>query len=151
MKRKIIKVFLAILLIIACVFLFYCNNTRLVDSKVVSFYDQLKDSLKRKGFSTRLLVISTKRFKWHNNIQKKFSGAASKSRHLVGDAIDFIVFDINKDGNSDKEDVNLVYSILDRQIIKNKGGIGTYTNEKGFINRQMIHIDCRGYKARWTR
>lgn len=151
MKRKIIKIFLAILLIITSVFMFYCNNTRLVDSKTVSFYHQLKDSLQRIGFSTRLLVISTKRFKWHNNIQEKFSGAARKSRHLVGDAIDFIVFDINKDGNSDKKDVDLVYDILDKQIVKDKGGIGTYKNEKGFINRQMIHIDCRGYKARWTR
>lgn len=151
MKRKIIKVFLAILLIITCVFLFYCNNTRLVDSKTISFYNQLKDSLRRRGFSTRLLVISTKRLKWHNKIQVKLSGAASKSRHLVGDAIDFIVFDINKDDNSDKKDVDLVYNILDKQIIKDKGGIGTYTNENGFINRQMIHIDCRGYKARWTR
>jgi uncharacterized protein YcbK (DUF882 family) len=78
-----------------------------------------------------------------------FSGAAKKSRHLRGDAIDIIVFDINRDGRSDSKDVDIVFSILDKKIIKSHGGIGTYKGEKTFINRQMIHIDCRGYKARW--
>ncbi len=74
-----------------------------------------------------------------------------ESRHLIGDAIDFIVFDINGDGSSNSDDVDIVYDILNKQIIKDKGGIGTYKNEKSFINKQMIHIDCRGYGARWAR
>ena len=74
-----------------------------------------------------------------------------ESRHLIGDAIDFIVFDINGDGSSNSNDVDIVYDILNKQIIKDKGGIGTYKNEKSFINKQMIHIDCRGYWARWAR
>ena len=96
-------------------------------------------------------MISTKRVKWHNDIQVKLSGAAKDSRHLVGDAIDFIVFDINDDGKSDSKDVDIVFEILDKDIITDKGGIGTYKNEHSFIDRQMIHIDCRGYKARWAR
>ena len=150
-KRKIFKFFIAIILIATGLFFFYFNNTRLVDAKTRTFYAELKDALKRKGFSANLLVISTKRVKWQNDIQVKFSGAAKDSRHLIGDAIDFIVFDINDDGKSDSKDVDLVFDILDKEIIKNKGGIGTYKNEKGFINRQMIHIDCRSYKARWAR
>ncbi len=150
-KRKILKFFIAIILFAAGLFFFYFNNTRLVDVKTRVFYSTLKDSLKQKGFSANLLVISTKRVKWHNDIQVKFSGAAKDSRHLVGDAIDFIVFDVNDDGKSDSKDVDIVFDILDKEIIKDKGGIGTYKNEKGFINKQMIHIDCRGYKARWAR
>ena len=42
-------------------------------------------------------------------------------------------------------------NILDKKIIKSKGGIGTYKNESGFFNRQMIHFDSRGTKARWHR
>lgn len=84
-------------------------------------------------------------------MQVKFSGAAKDSRHLVGDAIDFIVFDVNNDGISNNKDVEIVFDILDKEIIKNKGGIGTYKNEHSFINRQMIHIDCRGYRARWAK
>ncbi len=139
------------LLLSAGLFFFYFNNTRLVNPKTTAFYNTLKDTLIQRGFSTNLLIISTKRFKWHNNIQVKFSGAAMESRHLIGDAIDFIVFDINGDGSSNSDDVDIVYDILNKQIIKDKGGIGTYKNEKSFINKQMIHIDCRGYGARWAR
>ena len=132
-------------------FFFYFNNTRLVDPKTREFYSQLKDTLKQRGFSTRLLVISTKRIKLHNDILVKFSGAARRSRHLIGDAIDFIVFDINRDGKTNSKDVDIVFDILDKEIVKDEGGIGTYKNEKSFIDRQMIHIDCRGYRARWAR
>ena len=150
-KRRILKFFIAIILFAAGLFFFYFNNIRLVDEKTRAFYSDLKDSLKQKGFSAKLLVISTKRIKLHNDIQVKLSGAAKDSRHLVGDAIDFIVFDVNSDGKSDGKDVDIAFDILDKEIIKDKGGIGTYKNEKGFINRQMIHIDCRGYRARWAR
>jgi uncharacterized protein YcbK (DUF882 family) len=123
------------MIIAAGLFFFYFNNTRLVDAKTRVFYSDLKDSLKRKGFKTNLLVISTKRVKWHNDIQVKFSGAAKDSRHLVGDAIDFIVFDVNNDGISNNKDVDIVFDILDKEIIKDNGGIGTYKNEHSFIDR----------------
>jgi uncharacterized protein YcbK (DUF882 family) len=122
-----------------------------VDARTKAFYYALKDSLRQKGLSANLLVISTKRTAWHNKMQEQFSGAAKNSRHLTGDAVDFLVFDINDDGSSNNKDVDLVFEILDKQIIKEKGGIGTYKNEQSFINRQMIHIDCRGYRARWAR
>lgn len=130
-------------------FFLYFNNLQLVNPKTRVYYNSLKVLLRKQGYSTSLIVISTKRIKWHNDIQVMFSGAAKKSRHLRGDAIDIIVFDINRDGRSDSKDVDIVFSILDKKIIKSHGGIGTYKGEKTFINRQMIHIDCRGYKARW--
>ena len=151
MKKKILKFFLIILIVLIGLFFFYFNNTRLVNIKTSEFYSQLKDSLKQRGLSTKLLVISTKRIQLHNDIQVKLSGAAKRSRHLIGDAIDFIVFDINRDGKRNSTDVDIVFNILDKEIIKDKGGIGTYKNEKSFINRQMIHIDSRGYRARWAR
>ena len=141
------------ILILIClgIFFLYFNNTKRVNPKTAAFYNALKDTLKQRDFSANLLVVSTKRFKWHNDIQVKFSGAAKESRHLTGDAIDFMVFDINNDGNSDSKDVDIVFNILDTEIIKDSGGIGVYKNEKSFINKQMIHIDCRGYKARRAR
>ena len=148
--RKFIRILGVIFVLFVLTFFLYFNNTSLVNSKTVSFYSQLKDSLRSRGFHPRLLVISTKRFKFHNEIQVKFSGAAPKSRHLIGDALDFLVFDVNKDGKSNSEDVDIVYQILDKIIIKDKGGIGTYKNESSFFNKQMIHIDCIGYKARWN-
>lgn len=151
MKSKFWKLIIIATTITLGIFFLYLNNTSLVNPQTKQFYIDLKKQLSKNGYSTKLLVISTKRVKWHNDIQVKFSSAAKDSKHLAGDAIDFIVFDINKDGISNYKDVDEVYKILDEKIIINKGGIGTYKNEKGFINRQMIHIDCRGYKARWHR
>ena len=141
------------LLFFLCILIFflYCNNLALANKKTASYYNDLKKALKDKGYKARLLVISTKRFGFHNTIQVQFSGAASKSRHLKGDAIDFLVFDINDDGDRNSKDVNIVTGILENEIIKSKGGIGTYKNEKSFFNRQMVHIDCRKGKSRWTR
>jgi uncharacterized protein YcbK (DUF882 family) len=149
------KIFFKGLLILAIlffvVFFFYLNNTNLANPKTTFFYNELKKSLKQHGYSTHLVVISAKRFKWHNELQVMFNGAAPKSRHLVGDAIDFIVLDINEDGISDSKDVDIVYNLLDKQIIKDNGGIGTYKGKNNFFNKQMIHIDCRGYRARWNK
>jgi uncharacterized protein YcbK (DUF882 family) len=150
-KKNLFKLLLIIIAISLGLFFLYFNNTKFVNPKTVSFYNDLKDTLRQKEFSTRLLIISAKRLKWQNDIQVKFSGAAKESRHLVGDAIDFIVFDINGDGKSDSNDVNIVYTILDKHVVKDNGGIGTYKGEKSFINRQMIHIDYRGHRARWAR
>ena len=60
-----------------------------------------------------------------------------------------VVLDVDNEGKSDSKDVDLVHQILDKKIIKNKGGFGTYKNESGFFHKQMIHFDCRGTKARW--
>jgi uncharacterized protein YcbK (DUF882 family) len=151
LKKKFFKTLLFFGLLLSGVFFFYCNNIALTDKRTQNFYHALKDSLQQKGFSPQLLVISTKRAAWHNALQVKFSGAANSSRHLTGDAIDFLVFDVNGDGSSNSKDIDIVYDILDKEIIKEKGGIGTYKHESSFINHQMIHIDCRGYGARWAR
>jgi len=147
--KGFLKIIAAIILVVLAVFFLYCNNTALANNKTVAFYNQLKDTLQKRGYKTKLLVISTKRFGWHNYIQTKFTHAAKKSKHLTGDAIDFLVFDIDSDGKSDSTDVNIVTAILDKSIVKNLGGLGTYKTDKGFLNQQMVHIDCRGNKARW--
>lgn len=138
------------MLIFISIFFLYFNNTYFVNQSTNNFYCQLKNALKIRGFSKNVLVVSTKRLKMHNNLLVKYSSAAKESNHLVGNAIDFIVFDINNDGSADELDVDIVFEILDKEIIKDKGGIGTYKNESSFFNKQMIHIDSRGNKARWA-
>jgi uncharacterized protein YcbK (DUF882 family) len=148
-KKKLSIAIVSFLIVLLGLFFGYFNNTQLSNPCVRAYYQELKDSLKSRGLSTRLLVVSTKRYKWHNNIQVHLSGAAKQSRHLVGDAIDFIVFDINRDGSADSKDVDIVFHILDKSIIKNNGGLGTYKKEKLFFYKQMVHIDCRGRGSRW--
>ncbi|MGB0932220.1 MAG: hypothetical protein ACPGVB_15660, partial [Chitinophagales bacterium] len=62
---------------------------------------------------------------------------------------DILVLDVNKDGESNDKDVDIVVDILNEKIVKNEGGIGTYKKEGSFFSRQMVHFDCRGYWARW--
>ena len=151
--KKIIRFFLYSLLLLvlasASFFFFYANSLRGVNPKTVAFYDQMKVELKRQGHRPAVVVISGHRAGWHNRLLTAY-GAARKSQHLEGNAVDFMVMDVNGDGDWDRKDVAIVTKILEK-IIGNKGGIGTYSSEEWFWNRQMVHIDCRGKKARWNR
>jgi hypothetical protein len=60
---------------------------------------------------------------------------------MKGEALDFLVFDINSDGKSNEKNVDIVYDILKKEIIKGNGNIGMYKN-KGLLYRQLVHIDC---------
>ena len=151
MKKKMLVITAILFFTGVLYFIALCNNTSLVKPKVNEYYNALKTTLQDRGYKPNLMIISTKRFKWFNNLLVIFNGAATNSRHVKCEAIDFIVFDINGDGSANSKDVDIAYEILDKEIIKNKGGIGTYKEESNFFNKQMIHIDCRGKYGRWHR
>jgi len=52
--------------------------------------------------------------------------------------------DINQDGTVNQEDKQIVYKILNTDIIANKGGLGFYPTT------QIVHMDVRGINARWN-
>ncbi len=151
MLKRIFKILLILSAFLLIVFFCYFNNLSLVNTKTANIYSQLKDSLRSRGYRPRLLVISGKRFKFHNSLLVKTSGAATRSKHLSGDAIDFLVLDVNYDRKTDSSDVNIVLQVLEKNLMQWSGGIGTYKNESAFFDRQMIHIDCRNAKDRWNR
>ena len=130
-------------------FFAYANNLRGLDDTTLHYLHQLKHQLKTQGYQARLIVISAKRAQWHNHLLTAF-GAAKNSQHLSGKAIDIVVLDVNDDGQAGHEDVDIVVAQLEK-LIGTKGGIGTYKSEKYFWDRQMVHFDSRGYKARWHR
>ncbi|MEO1434872.1 MAG: hypothetical protein AAFV80_05005 [Bacteroidota bacterium] len=141
-----------IILALGCgVIWFYTNSLFGVDPEVKQAYQALKQEMKRAELGQQLFVISGRRWAFDNWLLSTFGGASSQSQHLKGKAIDIIVLDINHDGQCNDADVDLVYQILDKKIIRDRGGIGTYKSEKGLLNRQMIHFDLRGSKARWHR
>ena len=144
------KVFFVLLFLIFLIWL-YSNSLIFVQPQTKAYLYELQTELEKKDYQPAYFVISGKRYEWDNWILSKFGGAAKNSRHLNGEAIDLIVLDVNNDGTYDHLDVDIVYDILNRKIIKNKGGIGTYKNQKGFFNRQMVHFDSRGKRARWHR
>lgn len=133
-------------------FVFYFNNISDVDPITKGYYETLKQKLHEKGFDEgQLFVVSGKRSKWHNDLLHHFkTGAAKNSYHLHSKAIDVIVRDVNKDGKSDQADVLIVKSILENEVVKNKGGVGIYQKSDSYFSGQMVHFDCRGYKARWN-
>lgn len=158
--RKILKYFFRFLLLIIAIVLlptliFWIQAVSLsgVDPKVIEYKKELKSQLKKDGFKANFIITSAKRWKWHNDfLVKTGSGASKTSQHLHGRAIDIMVLDINGDWKCNSKDVDIVYNILDKKIIKNKGGIGTYYKKAGnFFDRQMVHFDARGKRARWRR
>jgi hypothetical protein len=71
------------------------------------------------------------------------AGGAKASRHQLGEAIDLLIGDVNRDALVDEADKKPLLAILENKIIAQGGGVGRYP---GSI---VIHIDVRGYKARW--
>ncbi len=103
-----------------------------------------------------LFLMSAYRTPYYN----KAIGNVKYSRHIYGDAIDIyvdenhdaVMDDLNKDGITSMKDADVVQKIIE-QIDSNPdnkeliGGMGKYN--KNAVHTYFIHIDTRGYKARW--
>jgi uncharacterized protein YcbK (DUF882 family) len=152
MLRKILKlsgiIAGSILILLVAWYFIYIRSLWGVDQKTVNYYKELKIEMRKQGYRPKFIILSGKRWPWHNKLLK---GAAKNSKHLQGQAIDIVVLDVNRDGRANGLDVDIVYQILDQIIIGDQGGIGTYKGEAGFMDRQMVHFDCRGSRSRWHR
>lgn len=98
--------------------------------------------MEERGLNTRELSI------YHGFRHPAYNeevGGASRSQHLFGRAIDIRPGDVDGDGDIDREDKKAIVDILDKEVIGDEGGIGDYHHSMG------IHMDVRGYKARWDR
>ncbi|MCI4669937.1 MAG: DUF882 domain-containing protein [Bacteroidia bacterium] len=112
----------------------------LVDKRVLKKLLLLQNMLEEKGYDGNAFhVVNGYRHPAYN----KKVGGASKSRHILGQAIDISIKDINKDGRTNKADKKIVLELLDKKIIKSFGGLGLYPKS------QSVHLDVRGYRARW--
>jgi hypothetical protein len=103
-----------------------------------------------------LAVMSGYRTPYYN----KAIGNVPYSRHVFGDAADIYVDenndglmdDLNRDGISNKEDVQVLYSIIEG-LKENpwyapfKGGLGIY--DRTTVRTAFLHVDLRGTFARW--
>lgn len=147
---KITLWFLLIALITAVGLIWlYTNSLISVKPEAQKYYSELKQALQLNGYSTEVYVVSGKRWDWDNELIVKYLGTLPQSQHTDGNAVDILVLDVNGDGESDAKDVDIVYQILDEQIVQNKGCVGTFKSKDNFIHRQLIHFDCRGSKVRW--
>lgn len=103
-------------------------------------------------------VISGFRTPSYNATGGDPSGRAGLSRHMYGDAMDIYIDnnhdggmdDLNHDGRVDSRDGRVIVNAADRVERKNPeliGGVGLYAPTGA--HRGFVHIDTRGFRARW--
>ena len=115
----------------------------LIDKRVLYKYIEMCDILEKKGYNPDNIKVTAGHRNPAFNDQAQ---GAYKSQHLVGKALDFDVGDINMNGVANMEDKEIVYEILNKKILKSKGGIGKYSWDP-----HGLHIDVRsGRPSRWV-
>lgn len=113
----------------------------LLDKRLLYRFLELKKELKSQGYNPEgYRLKSVYRHPVHN--QKV--GGAGRSRHILGEALDISIRDINQDGRANQADKKIVLELLDKKIIGNRGGVGLYPNT------MSVHFDVRGRRARWN-
>jgi len=101
-------------------------------------------------------IISGYRTPWYN----RSIGNVQYSRHVYGDAMDIFIDadgdgrmdDLNRDGVHNMADIKLFYDMVDAlkarpENIALVGGVGRY--RRNSRHGGFVHIDTRGYRARW--
>ena len=108
---------------------------------------------------TGVKVMSGFRTPQYNKSGGDPAGRAGLSRHMYGDAADIfidsnhdgVMDDLNHDGRISITDAKVIEAAVDRVDAAHPeliGGAGIYTAAPG--HGPFIHIDTRGYRARWT-
>jgi len=115
------------------------------------------EKLNEKGVKVKTFVLmSAYRTPYYN----KSIGNVKYSRHVFGDAIDLYVDDdgdgriddLNRDGKISIKDARVIADVVE-QIEKDPkykefiGGMGVYN--KNSSHTYFVHVDTRGYRARW--
>jgi uncharacterized protein YcbK (DUF882 family) len=112
-----------------------------IDPEILHKAVELQHSLRANGYDPDAIrITSGHRTPLHNRIV----GGARASRHQRGDALDLQVGDVDRNGRTNRNDKQLVLDILERRVIGSRGGLGLYPGT------QTVHMDLRGYRARWN-
>ena len=129
----------------------------IVDPNLLAKLEFLLAELNKSGRNIKtLFIMSGFRTPYYN----KKIGNVKYSRHVYGNAADVyvdtngdgVIDDLNHDGKNNMDDELVLYKIVnsfdaDPDLSKLIGGIGKY--KKNSRHTFFIHIDTRGYKARW--
>lgn len=128
---------------------------RLVDKLELVLADLRSRGVKTEG----VVVMSGFRTPSYNAGGGNTAGRANLSRHTFGDGADIYIDndgngtmdDLNRDGRVDVGDARFILEAVERverQFPQLVGGAGVYIACCG--HGPFIHIDTRGYRARWT-
>lgn len=131
-----------------------------LEMRLVDKLELVLADLQRRGVRTEgVVVMSGFRTPQYNVGGGSTAGRAGLSRHMYGDAADVYIDndgngtmdDLNRDGRIDVRDAWFMHESVERVERANPelvGGAGVYVACCG--HGPFIHIDTRGYRARWT-
>ena len=131
-----------------------------LELRLIDKLELVLSDLRSRGVRTEgVTVMSGFRTPSYNSGGGNTAGRAGLSRHMYGDAADVYIDndrngtmdDLNGDGRVDTGDARLILEAVDRVERANPeliGGAGVYSACCG--HGHFIHIDTRGYRARWT-
>ena len=123
--------------------------------------ERMLEEVNAAGIRTDSFVImSGFRTPWYN---RSIGNRTNSSRHVYGGAADIFVDvnprdgqmdDLNKDGKIDKEDADFLYDLIQSWTTEPwweplVGGLASYKANRA--HGPFVHIDERGYPARWSR
>ena len=128
-----------------------------LDPRLIIKLEVFMDKLNKKGPDVNsLFVMSGYRSPFYNSSL----GRGKYSRHIYGDAADIyvdtnndkVIDDLNRDGKADMGDAVFMADIIEEMDASPEykyliGGLGKY--KKTPAHTWDIHVDTRGYKARW--
>ena len=128
---------------------------RLIDKLELVLSDLQAHGIDMRG----VRVMSGFRTPQYNYTGGNTGGRANLSRHMYGDASDIFIDnngdgqmdDLNHDGKISIDDARVIEAAVDRVDAAHPeliGGAGVYTAGPG--HGPFIHIDTRGYRARWS-
>ena len=131
-----------------------------LQQKLVDKLELVLADLAAHGVDTKgVHVMSGFRSPQYNYTGGNTAGRANLSRHMYGDASDIYIDangdgqmdDLNHDGKISIDDSRVISEAVDRVEAAHPelvGGAGVYTAAPG--HGPFIHIDTRGYRARWS-
>jgi uncharacterized protein YcbK (DUF882 family) len=130
-----------------------------VDMKLIDKLELVLAELEKQGIQTKgVRVMSGFRTPQYNRSGGNTQGRASLSRHMYGDAADIFIDndgngrmdDLNRDGRVNTNDSRVILAAANRVEAAHPsliGGVGVYPGTSA--HGPFIHIDTRGYPARW--
>lgn len=130
-----------------------------IDMRLVDKLELVLDDLADHGVNTSgIHVMSGFRTPEYNANGGLTAGRATLSRHMYGDAADVfidndgdgVMDDLNHDGRVNVGDARTLAAAaerVERRYPALIGGVGIYTSGPG--HGPFVHIDTRGYRARW--
>ena len=128
--------------------------------RLIDKLELVLSDLQAHGFDVHgVHVMSGFRTPQYNYTGGNTGGRANLSRHMYGDASDIFIDnngdgqmdDLNHDGKISIDDARVIEQAVDRVDVAHPeliGGAGVYTAAPG--HGPFIHIDTRGYRARWS-